>query len=157
VPQAAVTATSLLASGRFVTTDRFDPLVYASVDTLTIHEAWDGLVTPSNPARPNEIIHLYGTGFGKVDSPPSTGMPSPANPPAQTTVPITCKYVAADKRTFVEIPVLFSGLAPGLAGYYQLDVRLPASLTIPTMGFHCSGEGGSTSDGSFNASFPAGQ
>src|SRR5204863_7953948 len=133
----------------------FNP--YGRLNTLVIHEAWDALVTPSQPARPNEVVHLFGTGFGQVDSPPPSGIPAPADPLARTVVPVTCKYLAADNRTFVEIPVLFSGLAPGLVGYYELDVRLPTSLPTPTMGFHCSGEGGSGSDSNFYASFPAGQ
>jgi uncharacterized protein (TIGR03437 family) len=151
----AVSATALLAYGSFVTAGGLDALT-AQYPLFAIHEAWDGQVTPSNPAHPNEILHLYGTGFGTVDSPPATGMPSPANPPAHTTVPVTCTYFAAGEITARELPVLFSGLAPGLVGYYQLDIRLPDSLRTPTMGFGCSGEGGSTSRGIFSGELATG-
>lgn len=143
------------AHGTFVTSEVSDPLAYSNFDTLVVHEKWDGLVTAMNPARPNEIVHLFGFGFGRVDSPPPTGTPAPGDPPAHTIVPVNCTTYAADNRTIVSIPVLFSGLAPGLAGYYQLDVRLPAlNLSAPVAGFHCSGEGGEPSSSSFYASFP---
>jgi uncharacterized protein (TIGR03437 family) len=80
---------------------------------LAIHEDWQAVVSPAQPARPGEVLHLYGTGLGPVDQPQPDGVPAPANPPARTLAPVTCTGV----------PVLFAGLAPGLAGYYQMEIR----------------------------------
>jgi uncharacterized protein (TIGR03437 family) len=146
--QTTVSSLFLLSFGTFVP---------SSVgDTLVVHEAWDAPVTPTNPARSGEIVHLFGTGFGPVDAAPPTGMPAPSNPPAHTIVPVTCIAREAYQQVGTDVPVLFSGLAPGLVGYYQLDVRLPAlNVTTPIARFRCSGGGGLLgSDDLFSASFP---
>ena len=106
-----------------------------------MHEDWSALVTSVAPARPGEILHLYGTGFGRVDSQPSDGMPAPADPPARTTAPLTCWAWGADNLTQMDIPVLYAGLAPGLAGVYQMDVRVPAANLRPSVQLNCIGEG----------------
>ena len=67
-------------------------------------------------------------------------MASPANPLARTVVPVTCWTWGADNISQVDIPVLYSGLAPGLAGYYQLDIRLPGSNLRTAFQFYCNGE-----------------
>jgi uncharacterized protein (TIGR03437 family) len=100
---------------------------------LAVHEDWSGLVTAALPGRPGELVHLYGTGFGPVDLPQLDGVPAPADPPARTLAPITC----SDTLTHQPIPVLFAGLAPGLAGYYQLDIRLPQSNITPSLQLTC--------------------
>ncbi len=43
----------------------------------------------------------------------------------------------------VEIPVLYQGLAPGLAGVYQLDVQLPADAATVAYVLYCSSAGNS--------------
>jgi hypothetical protein len=40
-----------------------------------VHEHFDGLVTPSNPAHPGEFVHVYLTGLGPLDHPLPTGAP----------------------------------------------------------------------------------
>jgi uncharacterized protein (TIGR03437 family) len=102
--------------------------------TLTaIHENWSAFVTAALPARPGEVLHLYGTGFGPVDSSQLDGVPAPANLPVRTLTPVIC----SDTHTRQPIPVLFAGLAPGLVGYYQLDVRLPVSNLNPSLQLSC--------------------
>jgi uncharacterized protein (TIGR03437 family) len=122
---------------------------------LAIHGDWSSIVTPANPARPGEILHIYGAGFGRVDDPPPTGMPSPADPPARTVVRVTCWTWGTDNISQLDVEVLFSGLAPGLAGYYQLDIRLPGANIRPAFQFYCNGEGntGYPYSGEFFGSF----
>lgn len=55
----------------------------------------------------------------------------------------TCTAYGADNRTLLNIPVLYSGLAPGLAGVYQLDMRVPASNLRSDFSFACVGKGDS--------------
>ena len=117
------------------------PSGYGGWGSLAIHQGWDAVVGPANPAHPGEVIHFYGTGFGRVDAPPAEGTPAPANPPARTVLPVNCWAWAADNVTRLEVPVLFSGLAPGTTGYYQLDVRLPAGNLRRDTQLACSGEG----------------
>jgi hypothetical protein len=63
---------------------------------------------------------IWATGLGAVSNAPETGEPAPALPLAQTLAEtrVTVGGVAAD--------VLYSGLAPGAAGLYQINIVPPA-------------------------------
>jgi uncharacterized protein (TIGR03437 family) len=113
---------------------------------LAIHQNFDALVTPDNPAQPGEILHFYATGLGRVASPPADGMPAPADPLAPTIVPVACHAFSISGP---DIPVLYAGLAPGFVGIYQLDVRLPTTNLQPSMTLSCMGEGNSYTSRSF--------
>ena len=139
-PRLRLDNTTLTAYGTFVKLAQ-SPSAYGGLDALAVHQNWDALVTSDKPARPDEILHLYGTGFGRVEFQPPDGMPAPADPPSRTITPVTCWTWGADNVTRMEIPVLFAGLAPGLAGYYQLDVRLPSANLRPSVQLTCAGEG----------------
>jgi uncharacterized protein (TIGR03437 family) len=141
-PQLSLPNTTLTGYGLFLTLPH-SPSAYGGLDALAVHEDWSAPVTAENPARPNETIHLYGTGLGRVDAAQADGMPAPGNPPARTVVPVTCWAWGEDNVTRLDIPVLFAGLAPGMAGYYQMDVRLPAANLRPSIQLSCTGEGDS--------------
>jgi uncharacterized protein (TIGR03437 family) len=139
VKGAMVTVTGF---GNFVTNPT-TPATYSNsgYDALAIHQDWSAPVTPSNPARPNEILHLYGLSFGPVTSHPPTGMPVLANSLSSTVNPITCWAWAADNANKLNVPALFSGLAPGTVGVYQLDIQMPPSnLRVDTQ-VQCNGSG----------------
>lgn len=76
------------------------------------------LITASNPARRGQFIQLYVNGLGTVDQNVASGEPSPSNPLARTlqTPSVTIGNTEAD--------VVFSGLAPGIVGLYQINVRV---------------------------------
>jgi uncharacterized protein (TIGR03437 family) len=80
-----------------------------------------------------EIIHLYLTGLGPVAGVVQTGVPASANGPLQPVLNLyTCNLTFATTPPgagFATAPVLFAGLAPGLVGLYQLDLRVPS---LPT-------------------------
>ena len=91
---------------------------------IAVHEDFGSPVTADNPATPGEVVHIYATGLGPVDPTVATGIPSPAVPLSRATLPLRWLWSAGS-----ELPaeVLFAGLAPGLTGFYQVDVRVPAA------------------------------
>lgn len=79
-------------------------------------------MTPDNPAFRGEVIILYTTGLGPVDRLIPDGLGAPANPLANTKEPFRVTIAGEDARLY------FSGLAPGFAGLYQINMRLPDDL-----------------------------
>jgi uncharacterized protein (TIGR03437 family) len=85
-----------------------------------LHGADYALVSTSNAARRGEVVLIYATGLGPVRNAPATGRPASSSPLSETTVVPTVTFGGA---TATE--VLFSGLAPGYVGLYQVNVRVP--------------------------------
>lgn len=75
----------------------------------------------TNPIARGQVIQLYGTGVGAVSNTPGDGQPSPGGPLAEGQRP----DVVINGRTVPASDVLFSGLAPGFVGLWQLNVRIP--------------------------------
>ena len=61
-------------------------------------------------------------GLGAVDPTVNTGHPAPLNPRAETVQTVEAEI---DGRA---VNVLFSGLAPGFSGLYQVNIKLPTDL-----------------------------
>jgi uncharacterized protein (TIGR03437 family) len=95
--------------------------------STTAHQDFSGPITAGQPARPGEIIHLYGSGFGPVTPSVPAGASAPAGALSWTVNPVTCGGLDS-AGNLVFLKVLFAGLAPGMTGTYQLDVQLPSSL-----------------------------
>jgi len=76
----------------------------------------------SRPVLPGEHISIYCTGLGAVSNPPSSGAPAPSEQLSTT--------MSTPTVTIGGIPatVVFSGLAPGFVGLYQVNVRVPANV-----------------------------
>ncbi len=89
-----------------------------------IHQDWSGYVTPDRPALPGEVLHFYGTGFGPVQPTVATGTPASASPLAVVPAMPACTSQPGGSTT-----VTYLGLAPGLVGYYQMDVQLPGVIS----------------------------
>ena len=80
-------------------------------------------VTSSSPAAPGETIIIYCTGLGAVNPQIEAGFPAPTSPLAISASPtVTIGGVSAQ--------VSFSGLAPGFAGLYQINVIVPQSVSV---------------------------
>lgn len=75
------------------------------------------LNTPAATISPGGIVLLYGTGLGAVDNPPADGAASAGQ--KTRVVPVVS---IGGRQAVVE----FAGLAPGLAGLYQVNARVPA-------------------------------
>jgi uncharacterized protein (TIGR03437 family) len=80
------------------------------------------LAGPGSPAARGGYIAIYCTGLGAVTNPPATGALAPLSPLSVSIVTPTV--------TIANVPakVSFSGLAPGFAGLYQVNVVVPSEL-----------------------------
>jgi minor extracellular serine protease Vpr len=81
------------------------------------------LITSSNPVARGQAAVFYGNGLGPVTNPP------PSGDPAVSSMTTTQPVVKIGAR---QAQVLFSGLAPGFAGEYQINVVVPTGLTPGT-------------------------
>jgi len=74
-------------------------------------------VDTANGVRPGTYLEIYGTGLGRVEGDVETGRPAQEalelSPPPEAWLSVR------------ELPVLYSGLLPGLLGVYQTNVRVP--------------------------------
>jgi uncharacterized protein (TIGR03437 family) len=86
------------------------------------------LVAPSStggrPALRGEFISIYSTGLGAVTNQPATGMAARAEPLSMTIATPTVSIGGADAL------VVFSGLAPGAMGLYQVNVQVPQGASV---------------------------
>ena len=78
------------------------------------------LVTAENPAQIGETVSVFVTGLGAVDPAISDGAAGPTDPLRCRPATITA-YVGGVKAT-----VGYAGLAPQLAGLYQINLTVPA-------------------------------
>ncbi len=99
--------------------------VGAASTEITVREAAPGLFLLEGElawpyeVMPGGIAALYGTGLGPVSQPVAAGAPAPAQPLAAATRSVSARIGGQDA------PVVFAGLAPGLAGVAQWNIRLP--------------------------------
>jgi len=92
------------------------------------HQNFSALVSESQPAADGEILHLYMTGLGPVLPALRTGEPAPVNgPPSRIVNSMSC--MANNQALLQQVPVAFAGLAPGLTGVYQVDIRAPIGFS----------------------------
>jgi uncharacterized protein (TIGR03437 family) len=80
------------------------------------------VVNASSPANPGETVVVYLTGMGAVTPPLADGTASTGNPLNKTVQPIV--YIADQQAN-----VIFSGLAPGFPGLYQINVTIPMTIS----------------------------
>ena len=78
----------------------------------------------TRPARRGEFITIFCTGLGAVTDPPQTGAPSSGTTLSSTT---TTPQVSVGA---VPATVIFSGLAPGFVGLYQVNVQIPDAAQV---------------------------
>ncbi|MCS6952318.1 MAG: PQQ-dependent sugar dehydrogenase [Bryobacterales bacterium] len=113
VASEAVEAPLLAAQPGIFTTD--------GTRAIVVHHADHTLVTPERPLRAGELAYFYATGLGEVVQPPPSGAAAPSGPPRRALAPVRVTLGGVDCE------VLFAGLAPGLVGVFQVNIRVPAS------------------------------
>ena len=82
------------------------------------------LVNANNPAQIGETVSVYLTGLGAVSPTIADGAAGLPYPYATTPAGTITAYIGG-----VQATVGYSGLAPGLAGLYQINLTVPAGLT----------------------------
>jgi uncharacterized protein (TIGR03437 family) len=80
------------------------------------------LATPASPASAGDALVIYCAGLGEVSPAVPAGSAAPTSS-LSTTVNTTTAAIGGQPA-----PVLFSGLAPGFAGLYQVDVLVPPGI-----------------------------
>jgi uncharacterized protein (TIGR03437 family) len=78
------------------------------------------IVGGNSPARTGETLQVYATGLGALQVPVRSGDPSPV----ALTLSLPIVRIGGVFST-----VVYSGLAPGFAGLYQVNVTVPPGLT----------------------------
>jgi uncharacterized protein (TIGR03437 family) len=77
-----------------------------------------GAIGNSRPAKPGEVVVMYGLGFGPVNPPLATGTLETVQNTLQNPLQVLIGGVSA------ALP--YDGLAPGYAGLYQFNVTIPS-------------------------------
>jgi uncharacterized protein (TIGR03437 family) len=83
---------------------------------------------PTNPAVQGSVLQIFGTGQGYIPGAPpdGTATPGPLSTPNAPFVIIGTERVDGSA-------ILYSGLAPGLVGVWQVNVQIPLDvITLPT-------------------------
>lgn len=100
---------------------RFEPAIFTLTDgtqAAILHASDGNLVTSAKPAKRGEYLSIYVTGLGPTKTKIPTGnTPSGDEAPTADTPQVLIAGVS--------VPATFSGLAPGNAGLYQINVQLP--------------------------------
>ena len=106
---------------------RWDVLFVDAAGSIVAQHASDYRpVTTLDPARPGEWIITYATNLGAVDHTPATGFPALADPlsplhsPYDTFTPLLSGQ---------SLTTNYMGLAPGMVGLYQINVRMPDTFS----------------------------
>jgi uncharacterized protein (TIGR03437 family) len=85
------------------------------------------VVTTDHPAAAGETVLVYLTGLGDVSPAVAEGTAAPANPTANVVTPLSVYFTNASGSTAGTVS--YSGLAPGFAGLYQINVQVPTGVT----------------------------
>lgn len=115
------------------------PTPFEIPQPLVLHTGFTSRVTKDNPLRPGEIFHLIANGLGPTFPAVPTGQAAPLSPLSILGRSLSCiatshripQTVPGQPPSFPSLDFLYAGLAPGLVGLYQLDLRVPASLPPP--------------------------
>ena len=87
-----------------------------------LRNAADGVSIWEKPLPVGAAAAVFCAGLGGVEPAVGSGFPAPFDPLAETILPVEAEIDGQP------VNVLFSGLAPGFAGLYQVNIQLPPDL-----------------------------
>jgi uncharacterized protein (TIGR03437 family) len=97
-----------------------------------VHASTGQIVTKANPAKVGETLALFMTGLGTVTPGVSDGALGPSgtlsNADVNTNGNLAVYFDDYTNQVFPQAKIAFAGLAPGLAGLYQLNVQVPSNV-----------------------------
>lgn len=119
---APITIVAADPASPFEQTISVQPDMARPVPLQVLHQDFRGEVTTDDPARIGEIVVLYMAGLGPVRPAIQNGEPASLDTLSYLEFPLTCwwRNPAGD----VPADISFAGLAPGLIGIYQVNVRV---------------------------------
>ena len=97
---------------------------FATGAVIATHSDWS-VVSSAAPAVAGEIITLWATGLGNTNPELEDGV-LPAG--AQSLSQLSQFEVLINGTALAPSSILYAGVAPGFAGLYQVDLRLPDQL-----------------------------
>ena len=91
--------------------------------------------SPTNPAKHNSWLEIYGTGQGFVNNAPADGQAATGLPQTPSLPLVALNGVSVDDPRNGEPGehVNYSGLAPGYAGLWQINVKIPNNVATGTL------------------------
>jgi uncharacterized protein (TIGR03437 family) len=92
-------------------------------DAAALHSNYS-VVSSTSPALAGETIQVYVSGLGAVTPAVADGAPGSGTSPYNTTTNPIQAYIGGTAANST-----FSGLAPGFAGVYQMNITVPTGLT----------------------------
>jgi uncharacterized protein (TIGR03437 family) len=103
-------------------------------------------VTQASPALAGETVLLYATGLGAVTPVIADGVAAPSSPLSTVDRGGVAVNLADQVGKGGLAAVAFSGLAPGFAGLYQINFKVPSGLTAGPVTIVISAAGSYTSE-----------
>jgi uncharacterized protein (TIGR03437 family) len=109
-------------------------------NTIFVHQRTRTRVTSLAPAYAGEVVTGYALGLGGVTPPVPTGVPTPSDRLYPLDAPFACYQGSAD-HAGAPLDVPFAGLAPGMIGIYQVNIRMPDPLSGNYLALNCGTPG----------------
>lgn len=106
----------------------YAPVFFANGGFLSARDSTpqENVITAANPATRGQPVLLFANGLGPVTNPPASGDPASGTTLSRT--PNDPVVMIGNQQA----QILFSGLAPGFAGLYQVNVTVPANISAGT-------------------------
>ena len=99
----------------------YTPAIFGSSVAAAENATTGQVITAANPATRGSVVSLFCNGLGPVKNQPASG-DSAGVPLSTTTTAATVTIGGASAN------VMFSGLAPGFPGLYQVNAQVPSSI-----------------------------